>query len=348
MPDNILILHSPLAADAPADELDVLQQAGFFADALSKIGYTSTVFAFPYDLQVLKKLVLKTKPVLVVNLVETLFADGRMVHTAPFVLEHLGVPYTGCNAHAMYTSSHKLLSKQLMRLGGVKTPSYYTYQDLCASQTEELPGTFLLKSIWEHASFGLDESKPLLFFTRDQLLERFHQEANPSAFFAEQYIHGREFNLSILGGKNGPMVLPLAEMRFNFPEDKPHILGYKAKWEEDSFEYKNTCRSFSFDPQDQPLLDHLKEIALQCWNIFELKGYARVDFRVDRKGNIFVLEINANPCISPDSGFVAATRQAGISSEQVVRSILEDTGVRGLLQTGKKQKQKQRTIISIH
>jgi D-alanine-D-alanine ligase len=84
-------------------------------------------------------------------------------------------------------------------------------------------------------------------------------------------------------------------------------------------------RSFEFESRDHSLLENLKNIALQCWHVFNLKGYARVDFRVDEKGNIYVLEINANPCISPDSGFVAAATQAGMNHMDLIKRIIEDT-----------------------
>jgi D-alanine-D-alanine ligase len=71
-------------------------------------------------------------------------------------------------------------------------------------------------------------------------------------------------------------------------------------------------------------VSRLKETARACWELFGLKGYARVDVRVDKSGNIFVIEINANPCISPDGGFVAATRQAGYQFTSVLQRIIDD------------------------
>ena len=65
-------------------------------------------------------------------------------------------------------------------------------------------------------------------------------------------------------------------------------------------------------------------MALQCWHGFELKGYVRVDFRVDKEGIPYVLEINGNPCISPESGFVAATKKGGLKFHQVIERIIED------------------------
>jgi len=72
-------------------------------------------------------------------------------------------------------------------------------------------------------------------------------------------------------------------------------------------EYINTVREFPGNKLSDRLEKNLMDSALACWQLFGLKGYARVDVRVDSNENVFVLEINANPCISPDSGFVAAT-----------------------------------------
>ena len=65
-----------------------------------------------------------------------------------------------------------------------------------------------------------------------------------------------------------------------------------------------------------------ESITKNCWSLFGLSGYARVDFRVDTKGVPYVLEINANPCISPDAGFSAALERAGIEYHQAVKEIL--------------------------
>ncbi len=100
------------------------------------------------------------------------------------------------------------------------------------------------------------------------------------------------------------------------------MVGYRAKWDESSFEYHHTIRSFDFPEEDSLLLDKLTKISKDCWDLFDLKGYGRVDFRVDLKGNPWVLEVNINPCLSPDSGFIAATVKAGLSYEEVIKRII--------------------------
>ena len=102
------------------------------------------------------------------------------------------------------------------------------------------------------------------------------------ACFAEVYIEGREFNLALLAGPDGPEVLPPAEIVFEgYGPDRLRIVGYRAKWDEASYEYHHTPRRFDFPAADAPLLDRLRRTARDCWRLFGLRGWARVDFRVD-------------------------------------------------------------------
>jgi len=101
-------------------------------------------------------------------------------------------------------------------------------------------------------------------------------------------------------------------------------MDYTAKWLEDTFEYENTSRTFEMASEDKKLIEQIEAIVLKCWEVFELRGYARVDFRVDGNGNPFVLEVNANPCITEGSGFHAATQQAGIPFTEAMKNIMND------------------------
>jgi D-alanine-D-alanine ligase len=141
--------------------------------------------------------------------------------------------------------------------------------------------------------------------------------------FAERFVEGREFNLALLSGPNGPQVLPPAEILFrDFAPGTPRMVGYRAKWDPDSRAYQNTPRRFAEPAEDGPLHKALRETALRCWDLFFLRGYARVDFRVDGCGRPWVLEVNANPCLSPDAGFAAALEQAGMAFVEAVERVV--------------------------
>jgi D-alanine-D-alanine ligase len=104
----------------------------------------------------------------------------------------------------------------------------------------------------------------------------------------------------------------------------PRIVDFRAKWEEGTFEFENTKREFPGEKLNKILDGRIRNAALQCWEVFGLKGYARVDMRVDKDDNPYVIEVNANPCLSPDSGFASATRAAGYNFTYVVQRIIND------------------------
>ena len=176
------------------------------------------------------------------------------------------------------------------------------------------------------ASVGIDDSSVANApRAAARLLEQ--RQAGGGEWFAERFLAGREFNVSLLAHADragAAEVLPVAEIRFDaYPPAKPRIVGYAAKWQTDSFEYAHTPRSFAVNEEDPRLAGRLGEIALACWRAFGLAGYARVDCRLDAAGAVHVLEVNANPCLAPDAGFAAACAQAGIGLDGALLRIVD-------------------------
>ncbi len=335
---RVAILFNAVAENAATDELDVLVQVDSVSAALANLGHEASRIPCTLDLAGVLEQLRSLKPAVVFNLVESLEGHGRLIFLVPSMLDATGVPYTGSPAEALFLSSHKILAKERFRGAGLPTPDWVgPWPDGAMSSIvprrhrRTKKADFIVKSVWEHASFGIDDD--LVVRGADEAtLRRFMGERASRLrgdCFAEAFVDGREFNISVLAGPGGPEVLPLAEIEFiDFPEGKPKIVSYKAKWEEESFEYRGTPRTFEFSAEDGPVIDELRKLTLTCWNVFGLRGYARVDYRVDAKGRPYILEINANPCISPDSGFVAAAGRGGVSYDAMVRRIVEDA-VRG-------------------
>ncbi len=330
---NIAVLHDAVPPGASADEQDVLVQVEAVRAALAELGHESAVVPCTLNLDAAAAALRERNPDLVFNLVESIGGQGRLIHLAPALLESLGVRFTGCPADAVYSTSNKLVAKRLLAAAGIATPAWFSATDLergvPMSRVES--GRYIVKSVWEHASRGLDEESVIEADTPAALLTALNGRANVlgGEGFCEAYIDGREFNLSLLGGRAGavrPDVLPPAEIRFDGYElARPKVVGYRAKWNERSFEYTHTVREFEFEAADRPLLGELERLALACWNHFCLRGYARVDFRVDGAGQPSVLEVNTNPCLSPDAGFAAAVGRAGMTFSQAVARIVTDT-----------------------
>jgi len=322
---NIVILHTDVTADASEDELDCLKQAETVSEALQKLGYRTILMPFVLDLGKNMEALRQAHPHVVFNLVETLAGKGSLVYLAPALLDLLNIPYTGCRTDAMYLTSNKPMAKKIMHDAGIETPAWFTAEgDSFGSTTAD---TFIVKACWEDASVGLDENSVIKITHSADIFNAIYkgrQKLGVSCF-AEAYIDGREFNVALLASQSGVQLLPPAEILFlDYPKGKVKMLDYRSKWIEDSFEYDHTRRTLDIAEKDAALIDCLRDIALRCWNIFGLRGYARVDFRVDQQGNPFVLEINANPCLSPDAGFAAALEQASISYHEAIGLLIND------------------------
>ncbi len=318
------MLHQSVPPDAGQDELDVLEEAATVSEALAELGHESIDAAFSLNLEATSAQLRALCPDFVFNLVESVEGSGRLVYLAPALLDFLKIRYSGCPTEAIFVTGNKLLTKRMLQGAGIPTAPWLTPDSL--DQQASQAGPWIIKSVWEHASIGLNEGSVIA--DRSALPDRLRRARASAAgdSFAELYIHGREFNVSVLGGPRGPEVLPVAEMVFiGFPEGKPRIVDYRAKWDEGSFEYKNTVRSFDFGPKDAALVEQLRDLSKSCWTLFQLRGYARVDFRVDEAGKPWVLEVNTNPCISKGAGFLAAAGKAGLSQAEVVARVIADS-----------------------
>ena len=324
---RVLIVHNAVAPDAPEAELDVLAQVAVVERACRELGHEFAVLPCSADLQPLIAEVQRYRPQVVFNLVEALAGRDQLAWLIPAALETLGVPCTGTPAVPLNLSNDKLRTKERMRLAGLPTPAWYTRETLERPPVGAsfVAGEYILKAIGEHASLGLDDSAVVRVESPAELQGRLTQQASRlgKPCFAEQFIAGREFNLSLLAHGNLPQVLPPAEIDFSaFPAGKPHIVGQAAKWNEGSFEYDHTPRVFEFPATDAPLLDRMRSLARSCWQVLELAGWVRVDFRVDQQGQPWILEVNTNCCISPDAGFAAAVERAGLSLTSAVERII--------------------------
>jgi len=318
--ENVAIVYNKIQPNAGPDELDILAQVELAEKNLLKLGYKTCKITVTLDLSQLKKNLLNEKPNLIFNLVESINNSGELLYFAPALYNHLKIPYTGVNTEGLFLTTNKPLSKNWMRKNNIPTADWFEIYETNKLDENKM---YLVKPKLEDGSLGFDDD--LVFKGIDVNKFQKIKELSPFHYFIEEYIDGREFNISVLGGNNGPEVLPIPEMNFHdFPEGKPKIMGFRAKWDESSFEYVNTTRSFIDENIENKLVTMLKNICINCWNSFNLSGFIRVDFRVDKDGNPFVLEINANPCITPDSSFYCACEKANYSFTYAVERLIED------------------------
>ena len=319
---RIGIAYNQPPANAGASDLDVLVQRDTVAEALVSLGHQPVNIPCTLNLSVLPDQLSGEYIDCVFNLVESLAGSDRLQVLVPLLLDSLQIPYTGTCAAAMLSTSDKVTVKKRMRELGLPTA------DWVDAATTEAPttGQFIIKARFEHASAGMDDTSVVSVSSVGNLKQMLRERSAQTGYdmFAEQFVEGREFNISVIAGDQGePRVLAPAEIDFSgFPAGKPRIIGHAAKWAENSFEFSATPRRFGFCASDRELLEKLTTLSQDLWNEFALGGYVRIDYRVDRNGEIFVLEINTNPCLSPDAGFAAAIGEHGHTMSWAIEQII--------------------------
>jgi len=311
----IPVVHA--ATESRPDEIDTIVAANSVAGALRSLDFSSEIVALAPDLAQLDALPAR-RPLAVFNLVDAVNGDGRLAPMVPARLEALGLRYTGCSTSAWLDTLSKIGTKLKLAHAGLPTPSWS--ED---GKGLDADAPVIVKPVWEHGSLGLDERSVM----RGADAPRAITERNlrwKTEHFAEGFLDGREFNLSLLDGPLGPTVLPIAEIVFEgFGGGAPRIVGYDAKWTPDSAAYIGTPRRFGLEAESPELAAKLRGLALACWQLLALSGYARVDFRLDAQGEPAILEVNMNPCLSPDAGYAAAAKEAGYLYEAMIGAIVE-------------------------
>jgi len=314
---HVVILVPELREVSADDDLATLSTAHEVAKHYAELGHTTKIEHFEFDPETFKTVMKKAKADCVFNLVESVYARSRLLNLPPVYLEELRLPYTGADSSAMFTTNDKVLAKSILHMLDVPSP------ELFDRQARSKGGKWIVKARHEHASFGITQENVVEGTAAgcdvaDKLTRQHEIE-----WIIESFVDGREFNVSIIETGDGPRVLPVAEIQFRDYENLHKIIDYKAKWDNDSFESVNTVRSYDHPKADDRVVSRMTDIALKVWNGFGMGGWGRLDFRVDEAGTPWVVDINANPDISLDAGFMAAAGRAGITPPEAIDHITD-------------------------
>jgi len=303
------------------EDMDLAVSAKAVADALRTGGYDASPLVFGKDPGELVAALRASGADIVFNLSECPQLSPEKELHACALLELLRLPYTGNGPLTLGLCNSKVLTKQLLVANGIPTPRFR----LLASGPEEDPGLsypLVVKPANEDGSAGITEDSLVtdLAGLRRQvkwLKESFRQDS-----LVEEYAGGREFNLGVLGNGTGAdphRSLPPAELVYRNPRWR--LCTYESKWDATHPSYSEIAPVCPAQASPETV-SRLTEIALRCAKIFRIEGYARVDFRANGEGELFVLEVNPNPDISPDAGMARAARAAGLSYADLILEIL--------------------------
>jgi len=325
---SILILYSlpaPFFSDGKLDTIgqeSVLSRLEAVQKALYALDYSVHTLEARGELSLFLKKIRSCKADMVFNLCEEFYGRTRLEMNVAALLELLEIPFTGSPALVLGLSQDKGKTKSILANHGIPTPAYRVWMPGRDEQISGLQFPLIVKPMHEDASLGIDNKS----FVRDekslkQRVQKIHKDYGQPAL-VEEYIDGRELNVSILGNED-PHILPISEIDFStLPPDLPKICGYAAKWIENSQEFICTvplCPA-ALSPEIEK---RVKEVSLLSYRILECRDYGRVDIRLSPQAVPYVLEINANPDISPDAGMTRSAKAAGFSYAEFIGRIVQ-------------------------
>ena len=247
----------------------------------------------------------------------------------PAVCELLGLPYTGSGVLSTALCLDKPRTKQILAWEGIPTPAFQVFDRPDELLHAALRFPLIAKLAREGSSMGLSaesivDAVPALRRRLAHLLEGYRQPV-----MVEEFIEGREFTVGVLGN-TAPEVLPVIEVVFDHPRginlfdpDEPvrlmaHATGTALP--PPGGGHRSLCPA----PIDEALAGRIAELARRAFHALGCRDWCRIDFRMDVRGKLYVLELNPIAGIDPSYLLPRAAAAAGLSYAALVNRILDE------------------------
>jgi D-alanine-D-alanine ligase len=300
----------------------IIEEIGAVENAVRTLGHQCFVMAIHDEILTVMHWLQEIRPDVVFNLCESVYGNTCWEMNIPALLDLFRIPYTGSSPLTLGLCQDKGKVKDILQSQGILTPRYKMF-DRGVGPVKGNIFPIIVKPLHEDGSLGI--SKESVVFDNEALsrqiqyvIEKYHQPA-----LVEEFIDGRELNAGLLESDGKVGVLPISEIDYSeFPEGVPKICGYEAKWMADSIEYQKS-KPICPAPLEWVVKKRVEHIAVKAFKLFGCRDYARVDIRIDRNGKIYVLEVNPNPDISPESGMTRAIKVQGMTYEDFIGALLE-------------------------
>jgi len=302
----------------PSPEEDIetmratLEEQGYRADAVNlKDRFT-----------VLHRILTHNRPDVIFNLVEVFNDSPWDEFKVAGMYELLKVPFTGAPAITLGICQRKMLTKQILMANGIPTPRFKKYSKNNIPKRHGLKYPIIVKPAREDASTGIENESVVT--NREDLLKRVEHiiEDYEQSALVEEYIDGRELNVSILGDTD-PIALPISEIDFSeVPAHLHKIVSYQSKWDPTHESYHT---AYPVCPADLPKATarRAQDIAKRAFRVMGCRDYSRIDIRLSKDKKLFVLEVNPNPDLAAEVGFMRSAEEYGLSFGEALKQIVE-------------------------
>ncbi len=326
---SVLIAHNTFGdPDDPfyPSRWAVTDQVNAVAESLDRLGIGNEIVAVE-NLRALTDILAKSRHEYVFNLCEEFVGESiNQSCYVPALCRAFGKRFSGNDTPALVLTQNKIYSKAVLTGYGLNCPAGVVLPINDCSLLESIePGRYIIKPSLCDASEGIThdsvfywpQDRERVLTLANELFQRFFQP-----LIVEQFIAGREINCSVLEVNGKPKVLAVAEIDFSaFKEGMLNIVDYDAKWSPDTFVYINTPRKLPAELPDD-IYANIADVARRAWLATGCSGYVRVDMRLSEDNIPYILEVNANPDITPEAGFASALHYAGIEYHSFVESMI--------------------------
>jgi D-alanine-D-alanine ligase len=318
---NVTLLHTADALGPPADP--VLDQ---LSETIRALGHEVDRLVVDRDVAPLVTRLQGSPPDLLVNMAESFGGKSALESNVTALLNLLGLKYTGSSPAGLIMAGDKSLTKKILRFHGIQTPEFATLYRGAVDWAGDLSFPVIVKPPQEDASLGITSASVVReikdLFARVGELQLEYQ----APVLVEQFIEGREFYVGVLGNVNVE-ALPIIELDFSgFPDDKPHIASWAAKWGDDGAgkgaEYAGTKSVFP-EGLAPELVERMQKVAIDSFQALRLRDYARIDLRVTPSGEIYVIEVNPNCYLERESEFARAAQKFGLEYQDLIERIID-------------------------
>ena len=231
--------------------------------------------------------------------------DGKMQS----ILNMLKIKYTGSDPLTCSITMNKYFTKAILKSNGFKTPKFMVVDSSTQYENiiKKLKEPFVLKQCSEGSSIGI-----YIIESKEEYLQHFSEiEKSNDWIIAEQFMQGDEYTSTFLDGK----ALPIIKIQAKNHE----FYDYDAKYLSDETKYICPCGL------DAEIEMAINEECERAFNLFNIKGWGRLDFFLDQNNAPVILEINTVPGMTTHSLVPMSAKEAGIDFESLCFEILKSS-----------------------
>jgi D-alanine-D-alanine ligase len=315
VPPDSLEGFTPQEIDEFRTEYDVIS-------TLRAVGHEVRVLGVLDSLSELRASITDWRPDVVFNLLEEFGGIVTYDQHVVAYLELMRQPYTGCNPRGLLLSRDKSLCKQLLSYHRIPTPQFAVMRrGVKLRVPRKLRYPLFVKSTIEDASLGIAQASVVQDEAQMRERVQFVHDQLGSDALVEEYIAGRELYVGVLGNERLTR-LPVWEMRFgSMPETLPAIATRKVKWDR-RYQHRYGITTQAAEELPAATLTALDKLSRRIYRTLGLSGYARMDFRVNDAGEVYVLEANANPNIAASEDFAQSALAAGVGYDELLQRLI--------------------------